>query len=254
MHPDMDNALQEIGKLRTLRRYPVKSMKGEELSEVFVHYSGLAGDRAFAFVDPANESDFPWVSARQIPEMILFEPRFVRTFPVDRRYPAREAFEIEVTTPEGQTRRLEDPAFLNELERRWGRPLVLRFSEKGNQDSRPLQLFSVDTLKLLGEEAAMAVDGRRFRANFYVEWASSKPLFEEELVGRTLQIGEKLRILIDKKDPRCVIVNLDPDTATSSPTVLKTVGKMHKGSIGVYAITRQEGVARAGDPIYLVDQ
>ena len=37
-----------IGKVESLWRYPVKSMRGEELSEAFVGFAGDYGDRLFA--------------------------------------------------------------------------------------------------------------------------------------------------------------------------------------------------------------
>ena len=40
-----------IGKIESLWRYPVKSMRGEELEEAFAGFSGIYGDRLFAFTD-----------------------------------------------------------------------------------------------------------------------------------------------------------------------------------------------------------
>ncbi|MGZ3697658.1 MAG: MOSC domain-containing protein [Bdellovibrionota bacterium] len=243
-----------IGILKNLRRYPVKSFRGEELTSALVSYSGLAGDRVYAFVDPAKTGNFPWLTARQIPEMILFEPRFIEPPADEAKYPdPARAFRIEVRTPEGETHELTDPAFLRKLEARWQRPFQLRFSEKGMQDARPLSLFSAPTLALLSSKMGSELDARRFRPNFFVEWENGKALYEEELLGRRLQIGEKLQILISKKDPRCVIINLDPLSAAPNPEVLKTVGKEFRGNIGVYAVVLQEGAVRAGDQITLLD-
>ena len=38
-----------IGTVESLWRYPVKSMRGEELGELFASYGGVYGDRLFAF-------------------------------------------------------------------------------------------------------------------------------------------------------------------------------------------------------------
>ncbi|MFO0953430.1 MAG: MOSC N-terminal beta barrel domain-containing protein [Isosphaeraceae bacterium] len=40
-----------MGRVAALWRYPVKSMKGEDLDAVDVTPSGLLGDRAFALID-----------------------------------------------------------------------------------------------------------------------------------------------------------------------------------------------------------
>jgi uncharacterized protein YcbX len=39
-----------IGTVDSVWRYPVKSMRGEELEEMFAGYAGVYGDRLFAFV------------------------------------------------------------------------------------------------------------------------------------------------------------------------------------------------------------
>jgi uncharacterized protein YcbX len=38
-----------IGTVESLWRYPVKSMRGEELSEAFISFAGVYGDRLCAF-------------------------------------------------------------------------------------------------------------------------------------------------------------------------------------------------------------
>jgi uncharacterized protein len=48
-----------IGKVDSLWRYPVKSMRGEEMDELFVGYAGVFGDRLFAFVSDASPKGFP---------------------------------------------------------------------------------------------------------------------------------------------------------------------------------------------------
>ena len=41
----------QVGIVSSIRRYPVKSMLGEELDEVSVTAGGVIGDRAFALID-----------------------------------------------------------------------------------------------------------------------------------------------------------------------------------------------------------
>jgi uncharacterized protein YcbX len=232
-----------LGRIERLMRYPVKSMRGEELQSAQVTRDGVRGDRVFAFVDPAKKNNFPWVSARQVPEMLLFRPRFLD--------PEAGRDRIEVTTPEGETRLIDDPAFLTELESRWQRPLILRRSERGMPDSHPLSVFGMATLAQLSARLGSTLDPLRFRANLYVEWADPSPLFEESLLGKPLRIGDRLKIEITQKDPRCTIVNLEPSSAVSDPRILQTVGKSYGGRLGVYAVVLEEGVCRKGDAVEL---
>ncbi|HZQ90856.1 MAG TPA: MOSC domain-containing protein [Terriglobales bacterium] len=144
---------------------------------------------------------------------------------------------------------MEDAAFLAALERRWKRPLKLRFSERGMQDAAPVSLFGLKTVEMLAAEIGTAIGHRRFRANFYAEWKEGGAQFEDSLVGKTIQIGPELRVLIKERDPRCVMINLDPETGEQDPAVLKTVAQKHGACIGVYGVTVHEGVASVGDAI-----
>jgi MOSC domain-containing protein len=243
--------VEQIGTLRLLRRYPFKSMAGEDLAEVFVTYTGLVGDRAYAFVDRNNHTNFPWMTARQAREMILFRPQLLAPPSVADEHPARENFRAEVTTPEGLVLDLADPQFTPYFEKRFGRSLELRFSERAMQDACPLSLLGLDTIRSLAEEAGMTLDHRRFRSNFYVDWASGRPFFEDELVGARLCVGEKLTLMIVKKDSRCVIITLDPESGESSPKVLEAVARNHASCFGVYGSVLREGVVRAGDSVFL---
>ena len=53
-----------IGTVESLWRYPVKSMRGEELNEIFAGYAGVYGDRLFAFESSANRRGFPFFTGR----------------------------------------------------------------------------------------------------------------------------------------------------------------------------------------------
>ena len=51
--------MQVIGRVESLWRYPVKSMSGEELQEAFIGFSGVYGDRLYAFHDKRAQKGFP---------------------------------------------------------------------------------------------------------------------------------------------------------------------------------------------------
>src|SRR4029453_19407540 len=65
-----------IGKVDSLWRYPVKSMRGEELHEAFAGYSGIYGDRLFAFRSSASHKGFPYLTAREQRRLLQYRPRF----------------------------------------------------------------------------------------------------------------------------------------------------------------------------------
>ncbi|PYJ25874.1 MAG: hypothetical protein DME91_01575 [Verrucomicrobia bacterium] len=65
-----------IGKVDSLWRYPVKSMRGEELDEAFAGFSGIYGDRLFAFRSSASPTGLPYLTAREQRRLLQYRPRF----------------------------------------------------------------------------------------------------------------------------------------------------------------------------------
>src|SRR6266436_3943423 len=65
-----------IGTVESLWRYPVKSMCGEELEEMFAGYAGVYGDRLFAFTTSSGRKGFPFFTGRDQRQMIRYRARF----------------------------------------------------------------------------------------------------------------------------------------------------------------------------------
>jgi uncharacterized protein YcbX len=170
-----------VGEVESLWRYPVKSMRGEELAEAFLGFPGVYGDRLFAFRSSARPEGFPYLTGREQEEMLLYRPRFRRPDKAARppNLAAAEAMglsplpaapadlAVAVETPTGQVLDVEDPALLGMLAERMrdGQVLTLLRSERAMTDCRPVSLFSLQTARQLGDETGLALDKRRFRAN-----------------------------------------------------------------------------------------
>jgi uncharacterized protein len=260
-----------IGTLESVWRYPVKSMGGESLEEVFVAFSGLMGDRLYSLVSSNGNPGFPWHTARDQKSLLRYKPRYrnasltlkpenleaaQRLSPgVNPLYPEAEKFSIEVETPEGEVYSLDEEAFLEHIKTLTNnRTIKLYFTQKSQFDCRPLSLFSLQLRDLLAEELDTRIDKRRFRANFYVNWNKDKPpLYENELIGKRLKIGKMLEINVLERDPRCKMITLDPDTAEANPEIIKHVSRFYEGHAGVYGSVLVEGVVKAGDAIQLLD-
>lgn len=247
---DSVNDGKKLGTLRVLRRYLFKSMAGEDIQEAFVTFAGLVGDRAYAFVDRNNHSNFPWMTARQSHEMLLFRPRFLTAPDSSNEHPAHKDFTAEIITPEGEKLIPSDSSFTPYFEKRFGRELELRFSERAMQDACPVSLLGLETVKSLSTEAGLPLEHTRFRANFYIDWENGKPYYEDALVGSSLRIGEKFTFTVVQNNMRCAIITLDPATAEASPAVAKVVARNHGNCFGVYGSVLREGIVRQGDPVY----
>src|SRR6202011_4971070 len=130
--------------------------------------------------------------------------------------------------------------------------LTLLRSDRAMTDCRPISIFAVQSARKLGEETGIAVDQRRFRANVYLDLPSSDGFAEDQFVGRSLRIGPKVVVSVLERDPRCMMITLDPDTAEKTPAILKQVAQAHEGMAGVYGAVLAEGMIRKDDPVELL--
>jgi uncharacterized protein len=242
---------RRLGVVRELRRFPVKGMAGEQLDSAFLSFAGIVGDRVYAFrqTETPSPAERPWLTARIWRPMLLQRPRFLAASAIAERA-GQSAYPLQVTTAEGDTLDVADPRLREYLEGGSGRELRLRFSERSMHDSRPISIFSVATLAALAEETRRKLDARRFRANLLVDWNGGGPLREEALIGCRLRVGKKAELLLVKKDRRCVVVTLEPDSAQAAPEVLENIWTRHGGCAGVYAAVLREGVVERGDGIF----
>jgi uncharacterized protein len=227
-------------------------MRGEDVSEARVTCAGLAGDRVYAFVDTENTSSFPWMTARKGPEWILFAPRFLDPPAATDANPFAEKYAVEVATPEGETFRVDAAEFVEYMQRRFGHPLRLRFSERSMMDTQPISILGLNTVRALSEETGEPLDPIRFRANFFVDWDDAGPFFEDTLVGQQLRIGEEATVMAIQKDARCKVITIDPWSAATMPKLFECVAKNHAGCVGIYGTVLREGIVRGNDTIYLI--
>ena len=259
-----------VGTVESLWRYPVKSMRGEELDEMFAGYAGVYGDRIFAFTSSASPKGFPFFTGRDQRQMLRYRPRFRHLDKAARPTNLTEAESlasgvtplyadpddliVDVETPDGKTLAIDDPALIEMLREEIDdkHQLTLIRSERALTDCRPLSIFGVQSAKKLGEETGVAVDKRRFRANVYLDLTSTDGFAENEFVGRSLRIGSKVIVSVLERDPRCMMITLDPDTAEKTPAILKQVAQAHEGMAGVYGAVLVEGVIRKGDAVDLL--
>ena len=89
-----------VGTVGTLWRYPVKSMLGERLEEVFLTKNGTLGDRAWALRDIASGKI---VSAKKYPVLLSFRAHY------DIEPTAGDPGRVVIEMPDGRVVRPEDP-------------------------------------------------------------------------------------------------------------------------------------------------
>lgn len=279
------------GTVAGLWRYPVKSMRGEELSAVEAGERGLVHDRGWALLD--RESGL--VASAKLPRLwwkLLAcraeagagdgagAPATVRvTLPDGRVVVAgeaaadvalTEALERPVTlaamAPEGATiaRYWPDVAELPLRDTATTGAIGLGAPPGTFFDYAPLHLLTTATLAHL---RALAPDGdfdlRRFRPNLVIAPPEgTEGLVENGWVGRALLLGETVRLRVTNPSPRCIVPTLPQGELPRDPGILRAVARHNRPpvpvlggvtlpSLGVYAVVERGGVVHRGDAVWI---
>lgn len=239
--------------LTGLRRYPVKSCRGEDLTDALIEPWGLAGDRRWMVVD----ADDVVVTAREVHRMLRIVPELVEG---GVRLTGPDIDPLVVPAPRGTTGNvqtgdvqiwddtvaaasagpeagawfsavLERPVrlvYLDDPRRRATNPA---FSHDGDvvsfADGYPMLLASQDSLAQLNDwiaEGPRPDEGplpiTRFRPNLIVSGAA--PFAEDGWVR--VRIGEAT-FRVTKGCSRCVLTTLDPETGEKQMEPITTLAR-----------------------------
>ena len=230
-----------IGRVARLFRYPVKSMSAEPLDSVDVDWKGFAGDRRWAFVrGDLVRSGFPWLTIRENPSMWHYQPSFVEPDKPDTSV-------TMVRTPSGRELDVVDPSLADEL----GHNARVIKMDRGVFDAFPLSLLTTQSVASLSASVGEDLDMRRFRPNLYIESTDGGDAPENSWIGEVLEIGE-MQMRIDKRDKRCVVINVDPVTTVRDAAILRAVAQERDTRFGVYGSPVRPGKVKVGDTVSIV--
>jgi uncharacterized protein YcbX len=232
-------------------------MRAEALTEATVTFEGIAGDRRFAFIQGHKRSNFPWLTAREIPRMVLYSARLVDPSNPDRS-------DALVTTPDGKEFDVFSEELLAELrgqltERERNQP-IYPVHLKSAFDTTHISLLTTHALKKLSDLVGEEIEPRRFRENLVINTNDSELPDEQSWIGSRIMIGQgdgsgtenPAVVAVTKGDERCVMPNLHPDTAQQDPRILRNIAQKQNKIMGVYGCVVKRGTIRLGDPVHLI--
>ncbi len=244
--------LTEIGRVEAIYRYPVKSMGGERLEAADLGWHGLEGDRRLAFRRMQDRSGFPWLTASKLPDLVRFAP--LRREEGSCEGGNQADLPTHIRTPDGHEMPVFGEELAKEVERRYGAPVEMMQMKHGIFDDASISMIASDTVEEIGRLAGVTPDARRFRPNILVRLQRPTPFQEHDWVGGVLQFGEgedAPAIAVTMHDVRCSMVNLDPDSASPAPEVLKAVVRANQNNAGVYGAVTRTGRLVVGQTIFL---
>src|ERR1700732_4460351 len=249
--------LIEIGHVEAIFRYPVKSMGGERLEVANLGWHGLDGDRRLAFRrinDNDNNNDrsgFPWLTASKLPDLLLFTPHRNKDADADG---AQGDLPTHIRTPDGKEMPVFGDDLAAEVARRYGAPVQMMQLKHGIFDEASISVIASDTVREIARLAGQTPDVRRFRPNVVVRLLRSVPFHEDEWLGGVLSFGkgdDAPAITVTMRDVRCSMVNLDPDSASPAPEVLRAVVHATQNNAGIYGAVTRSGRLAVGQTILL---
>jgi uncharacterized protein len=274
-----------VPTLSELRRFPVKSCRGQELETAVVERWGLAGDRRWMLVDETGET----VTAREHPRMLLIHPRLRADGGLSVSAPSADGLEVDLpgpgllvqvtvfgrapfgARPAGRAADrwfsdlLDTPVRLvhaDDPDRRQANPayagpgVPMHFG-----DGYPVLLVTEASVAAVNELVAAgprAADGPvpvvRYRPNLVV--AGSEPWAEDG--WRRVRVGEAEFRLVKGCD-RCAIPTTDEDTAVrrKEPTYTLAQHRRWDGAVwfGMNLVPLTPGATlRVGDEVEVLDQ
>ena len=232
-----------VGHVREIVRYPVKSMAGLPTDSAFVGWHGLEGDRRFAFRRLDDKSGFPWLTASRLPELLLYKP-----MNLDEN--SQEA--THVRTPEGMELALGSAELQNSVAEKFGSAVELMKFKHGIFDDAAMSVINLATIAAIGVEAGQDLDTRRFRANIVIASDTTEPFLEDRWIGGRLVFGNNHDgpiLSMTMRDLRCVMINLDPDTAKQDPRIMKAAVCLNDNNAGAYATVVRTGQISVGQSV-----
>lgn len=273
---------RQVGVVRELWRYPVKSMLGEKLDQLTVGERGAEGDRAWALRDVASDHI---LTAKKWPRLLEFRSRYVAS---------PGGGEVFIQIPGGEAVRAGDPGASEAVAAALGADARLERATPGVKsragidprtvfgdvpveevrpeftsatltdsfrlvpgtffDSAMIHVLASGTLQHLRtlNPAGTVIDPRRFRPNIYVETEPGPGGFVEDAwCDGTLVVGDALRIVGMQPALRCVMTTHAQEDLPRDLHILRTVARHHQTNAGVFASIGSPGTVRYGDPVFL---
>jgi len=278
-----------LGTVAGLRRYPVKSMLGEDVDAGEVTFTGLAGDRRLAVVSRATGK----IASAKFPRLW----RDLLTVAVASADDDATDGAVRITLPEGKTvwssdadvdavlsDLLDEPVTLTatpvpgaaldravpEAVLRDGvdAPVPAELMEIGGGgppgtfvDFAPLHLLTTSTLDRIAELTPHGrADLERYRPNVVIA-TTAAGFIENDWLERILRVGDGLVLRVIARTPRCAVPTLAHGALPRDPDALRVLARHNRVEpldsldpepcAGVYAEVLRPGRIRTGDPVRL---
>ena len=277
---------EQVGVISSIWQYAVKSMQGTQIDQAVFTNGGMLGDRSYSLIDKTNNKIASAKYPKKWAKILDLSAAFVEQPSQEDKLPA-----IRITSSNGLDLLSSDKNADKLLSEFVGRPVRLTSTRPSMMSLERLDpLEDQETILDIGEimsktkfsdyadvhlittaslQALCSIapdqnfDERRFRPNLVIETDSSLNGFvENNWVGKTLVIGNSVRLNITDPTPRCAIPTLSNGELKQDPRVLKTIVDNNSREVpllenkllpctGIYAFLIQDGIVSINDPVWI---
>lgn len=225
-----------MAEVISLHRYPVKSLLGEDLSELVLDARGVVGDRRWSVRTKTGKIGSGKNTRRfaSVPGLLQLRSRYDTDCPV-------------VVFPDGSCAPADSPDAAARLSYLVGSAVTLaEETDVSHFDDGPVSLIGTASLAAVAREAGSDVHPQRFRANIVLR--TNVPFTEDHWIGRTLRIGSTL-LAVEMASPRCVMLDAATANLSAAPGLLRAVGAANHARLGVIARVAEPGRVALGDAV-----
>ena len=276
-------------KIKSIWRYPIKSMAGESLKQSMLSQHGLVGDRSYALHDGRSIC-----SAKKYAQLMNYsvqydsEPDGINIPPVTLKIGnatvnSGDSNLDELLTKEIGTkvtldklrpddnleyyRRSKEQQPIEEIRNVLGLkegeafPDFSEFPDSSFEfstppgtffDAYPLLILTTNSLDRLQQLTTRAViDERRFRPNLLIDANELETGFiEEQWRDQFLEIGDTI-IKLTLPCPRCVMTTIAFQDLKKAPQIMRTLVQENHHKLGIYGQVIKPGKIQIGDQAHL---
>jgi hypothetical protein len=278
-------------KIKSIWRYPIKSMAGESLKESMLSQRGLVGDRSYALHDGRSIC-----SAKKYAQLMNYsvqydsEPDGINIPPVtleigNTAVNSEDSNLNELLTREIGTkvtldklrpddnleyyRRSKEQQPIEEIRNVLGLeegeafPDFSEFPDSSFEfstppgtffDAYPLLILTTNSLNRLQQlTKGTVIDERRFRPNLLIDADELEAGFiEERWRDQFLEIGDTI-IKLTLPCPRCVMTTIAFQDLKKAPQIMRTLVQENHHKLGIYGEVIKPGKIQIGDQAHLTE-
>ena len=278
-------------KIKSIWRYPIKSMAGESLKESMLSQRGLVGDRSYALHDGRSIC-----SAKKYAQLMNYsvqydsEPDGINIPPVtleigNTAVNSEDSNLNELLTREIGTkvtldklrpddnleyyRRSKEQQPIEEIRNVLGLeegeafPDFSEFPDSSFEfstppgtffDAYPLLILTTNSLNRLQQlTKGTVIDERRFRPNLLIDADELEVSFiEEQWRDQFLEIGDTI-IKLTLPCPRCVMTTIAFQDLKKAPQIMRTLVQENHHKLGIYGEVIKPGKIQIGDQAHLTE-